>query len=146
MALTFEVNANKLIEAVAKKLEKDALVQPPAWAAFVKTGVSKERPPVRKDWWYARSASILRSVYKLGPIGTSKLQKKYGGRKNRGYKPEHFFTASGAVIRNILKQLEKSSLLKQVEKGVHKGRIITPKGKSLLDKTAKELMKISKSE
>ena len=140
MALTFEVNANKLIEAVAKKLEKDALVQPPVWAAFVKTGVSKERPPVRKDWWYARSASILRSVYKLGPIGTSKLQKKYGG-----YKPEHFFTASGAVIRNILKQLEKSGLLKQVEKGVHKGRIITPKGKSLLDKAAKELMKPSKS-
>jgi ribosomal protein S19E (S16A) len=34
----------------------------------------------------------------------------------------------------MLQQLEKDGLIKYDEKGVHKGRIITPKGKSFLDK------------
>ncbi|MEK6939747.1 MAG: 40S ribosomal protein S19, partial [Nanoarchaeota archaeon] len=44
-------------------------------------------------------------------------------------------------IRKILQQLEKSGLVKQTEKGVHKGRILTPKGTSFLDKIAVQLSK-----
>jgi len=33
--------------------------------------------------------------------------------------------------------MEKAGLVKAQEKGVHKGKIITPKGKSLMDKAAK---------
>ena len=130
-----------LIKKAADELKKQKLVQPTSWSKFAKTGPSRERLPEQADWWYLRSASILRSVAKLGPIGTQKLRLKYGGKKVRGHQPEQFRKASGAIIRNILKQLEASGLVKQAKKGVHKGRILTPQGVSLLDKLARELLR-----
>ena len=141
MVSALAVNTNDLIERASKQLAEQKLVQPPQWALYVKTGRHKERPPLTDDWWYVRSAAVLRSIYKLGPIGTSKLRTKYGGRKNRGYKPEHHYKGSGAIIRKILQQLETAEFLKQAEKGVHKGRVITPKGKSFLDKIAVQMIK-----
>ena len=90
--------------------------------------------------WFVRSAAILRSIYKSkGPIGVQKLRLKYGSKKNRGSKPEKFYKASGKIIRIIVQQLEKEELVKKGEKGVHKGRVIASKGKSLLDKIASGL-------
>ena len=135
------VDPNNLINQIAEELKKNKLVQPTEWSKFVKTGQNKERLPDNDDWWYYRSAAILRSIAKLGPIGTQKLRRKYGGIKDRGHKPEHFYRASGSIIRRILQQLEKSELIKQVEKDNHKGRILTPKGISLMDKFAVKLAK-----
>jgi small subunit ribosomal protein S19e len=136
----YDVDPSELIEKVTEKLKTMQEIKPPEWAAFVKTGVSKERPPLRKDWWYVRAASILRKVYRFGPIGVSKLRTKYGSKKNRGVKPEHFYKGSGSIIRKTLQQLENAGLLQKVEKGIRKGKVITPKGKSLLDKTAAEIL------
>ncbi len=136
------VNANALNFAVADEIKKQKLVQPPEWSKFAKTGMHRERLPENPDWWYLRSAAILRSIAKLGPVGTQKLRTKYGGRKsNRGYKPEHIYKGSGSVIRKILQQLEASGLIKQTQKGAHKGRVLTPKGISLLDKIAVQIAK-----
>jgi small subunit ribosomal protein S19e len=131
------VEPNKLIDKVAEKL-KDS-IEKPSWAPYVKTGVHKQRPPVDDDWWFKRAASILRAVDMKGPIGVSKLRTKYGGRKNRGVKPEHTFKASGKIIRTILQQLEEAKLIKQEATGVHKGRVTTNDGKKMLYSTAKEL-------
>jgi small subunit ribosomal protein S19e len=135
------VDPNELISRAAEELKKQKLVEPTEWSKFVKTGHHKERLPDNPDWWYYRAAAILRSIYKLGPIGTQKLRTKYGGKKNRGHKPEHFYKASGSIIRKILQQLEKSELIKQTEKGIHKGRMLTPKGISFLDKIAVQISK-----
>lgn len=137
----YDVNPNELIEKVAEELKNIEAIQPPEWAAFVKTGAHKERPPEDKEWWYKRAAAVLRSISILGPIGVSKLRTKYGGRKNRGVKPDKFKKGSGSVIRKVLQQLDKAELSKFVEKGVHKGRIVTPKGLSLLDKAANKISK-----
>ena len=131
------VNPHILIEKAANELKKQKLVEPVEWSQFVKTSPHKERLPESQDWWYIRAASILRTVARLGPIGTQKLRTKYGGKKDRGHKPERFVQASGSIIRTILQQLEKSGLVKQTEKGVHKGRVLTPKGVSFLDKLTK---------
>ena len=40
-----------------------------------------------------------------------------------------------------IKQFEAAGFVKKVEKGVHKGRTLTPKGKSFLDKIAVEIKK-----
>jgi len=48
-------------------------------------------------------------------------------------KPEKFYKGSGNIIRKILQQLEKAELIKQNEQG-RKGRIVTNKGRSFLDK------------
>ncbi|MEW5896607.1 MAG: 30S ribosomal protein S19e [Nanoarchaeota archaeon] len=135
------VNATALNKQAAEELKKQKLVQPAKWALFVKTGHHKERLPENPDWWYYRSAAILRSIAKLGPVGTQKLRTKYGGRKSRGHKPEHFYKASGSIIRKIIQQLEKSGLVRQMEKGIHKGRVLTPKGTSFLDKIAVQIAK-----
>jgi len=139
MTSVFDVPPVELIDKVAEKLKKIPEMQPPEWAKFAKTGCHKERPPMRNDWWYVRAAAILRSIYKLGPIGVSKLRTKYGGKRNRGAKPEQFRKGSGSVVRKILQQLEKAGLVKHVTKGIHKGRVILQKGQSMLDKAAQEL-------
>ena len=132
-----DVPQNELIEKVAEKLKGE--IHMPSWGPFVKTGNHKQRPPVEEDWWYVRAASILRKVHMLGPIGVSKLRTKYGGKKNRGMRPEKFVKGSGSIIRKILQQLEESKLVKQTEIKKHKGKVLTPKGISILYSTAKAL-------
>lgn len=128
-----------LILSAADKLKELEHVQPPVWASFVKTGIHKERAPTQEDWWYIRSAAILRKVALQGPIGTSKLRVHFGGRKNRGHKPDAFRKGSGSIIRNAMQQLEAAGLVKQVDVQGHKGRVVTPKGESLLDACVNEI-------
>jgi len=139
MVTAFDVNTNKLIEKTAAKLKEVSEIKAPEWSKFAKTGRHKERPPHRQDWWHIRAAAVLRTVYERGPIGVSKLRTKYGGRKKRNVKMAHFYKGSGNVLRKVLQQLEKAGFVKYEEKGVHKGRKITPKGRSFLDNVAKEL-------
>lgn len=145
MPTMHDVPVNILIEEVAKELHNFNEIKPPVWTVFVKTGMHKERPPKRADWWYVRAAAVLRSVRRLGPVGVEKLRGKYGGKKNMGHKTEHVFKGSGSIIRKVLQQLESAGLIKKGEKGVHKGRIITPKGISLMDKAAVKLYKEMKT-
>ncbi len=131
-----DVNPNTLIETAAKELKTK--IKAPEWSLFVKTGVGRERPPVSPDWYYVRSAAVLRKVYLHGPIGVSKLRTQFGNKKNRGTQTEEFRKASGKIIRSILQQLEDAKLIQKAEKGIHKGRMITSQGKSFLDKLAKK--------
>jgi len=136
MPTMYDADAQELVSKTAEELKKIPEIKPPSWAPFVKTGMHKQRPPVNDDWWYIRTASVLRTIYRLGPVGVSKLRNKYGGKKNRGVKKEHFYKGSGNILRKALQQLEKAGFVKFAEKGVHKGRVITPKGRSFLDKIA----------
>src|SRR3989338_8905254 len=136
MASVYDANPNELVEKAAGELKK--VIKAPDWSRYVKTGVHKERPPADLDWWYKRAAAVLRKVYILGPVGTNKLRAKYGGKKNRGYKPEKFLRGSGKIIRTILQQLESEKLIVQQQKGLHKGRVVTAKGKKLLDTLSKK--------
>ncbi len=134
MTTVYDVPADILIDRLSKYLKENVReVRPPEWAAYVKTGSHVERAPHNPDWWYVRAASILRKLYIKGPIGVSRLRKLYGGRKRRGVKPAHFRKAGGSIIRHILQQLEEAGL---AEKDGNKGRVLTPKGRSLLDAMA----------
>lgn len=140
MSTVYEVNPRALIDKCAEELKQISSIKPPEWSSFVKTGISKERPPVRLDWWYVRMAAIFRKIYMNGPIGVSKLRTAFGSKQNRGFAPERFKCAGGSHIRMILKQLEDEGFLKKADKGVHKGRILTPKGKVFLEKTAQTVL------
>ena len=133
------VEPNQLIEIMAKELKGIPEIKPPAWSVFVKTGAFKERPPARKDWWHVRAAAVLRTVARLGPVGTSKLRTRFGGKHSRGHKSERFAPGSGSIIRKILQQLEKAGLIKQAAKGVHKGRIITKKAATMIETAAQKV-------
>ncbi|MBI2109983.1 30S ribosomal protein S19e [Candidatus Woesearchaeota archaeon] len=139
MATIFDVNPEELVKVAAEALKKE--IKTPPWTMFVKTSSGHERPPMNPEWYYHRAASIMRKVYLLGPIGTQKLRRKYGIKKNHMYKPERTKKGAGKIIRSILQQLEQVGYLSKETKNVHKGRILTPKGKSFLDKLATQLLK-----
>ena len=102
------------------------------WAMYVKTGVSRERPPMDDDFWFTRSASILRQLYIHGVVGVGKLRTRYGSKKDRGGKPDRFFKASGKIIRVILQQAEAAGLVEKILRRQH-GRRLTQAGRDLLD-------------
>lgn len=133
-----DVDPNDLIALAAEELKKTS-IKPHAAARFVKSGANTERPPTQRDFWYLRSAAILRKLYlRPEPVGVRKLRNVFGGRKRRGHKPAHHYKAGGKFIRLMLQQLEKEGLIKKVDKP-KKGRILTSKGKKLLDSLAKRV-------
>ncbi len=135
MTTVYDVSARDLLARLSEDLKEVKEVEPPAWSRYVKTGVHRERPPSQEDWWYIKAASLLRRLYIDGPVGVERLRRYYGGKKNRGHKPEQFRKAGGAIIRNILKQLEKAGLVETFQQG----RRLTPKGASYLDRLAYEV-------
>ena len=76
MTQILAVNPHKLISQVAKELEQESAISQPEWSKFVKTGHHKQRLPMQDNWWQVRSASILRTIARLDPIGTEKLRTK----------------------------------------------------------------------
>jgi len=137
----FDVNAGKLINEVAEEFKKNGFRQP-EFADFAKTGISRERAPQRRDWYFVRMASVLYRLYREGTLGTGSLRTYYGGRKNRGTKRHHFYRAGGKIIRTCLQELEKHGLVKKALKG----RAITGKGQKLLNEKAKSIAKTTAEE
>ncbi len=138
----YDIPKTELIERAAKELQKVEAVKPPQWVLFAKTGAHKQRQPSRDDWWFVRAAAILRRLSDSeGPIGVQKLRTVYGGKKNKGHAPERFYRGSGNILRKVFQQLETAGLAKKVDKGLHKGRVITPQGLSFLGKIADAYMK-----
>ncbi|MFA5357450.1 MAG: 40S ribosomal protein S19 [archaeon] len=137
-----DVPPGYVVEEAGKKLSSE--VETPEFTMHVKTGMHRERNPQREDWFSVRCGSILYRAYKEGVIGTEMLRSYYGGKRNRGVKKEHFYKASGKIIRACVQQLEKKGYLKKAQP---KGRKITSKGIQLLDdasKIAQENMKQGK--
>jgi small subunit ribosomal protein S19e len=137
MTTVTDVPATELISNVAAKLAEMKDIEPPDWAAFAKAGVHKEKAPGPRDWWYTRTASILRKVSIKAPIGVSKMGGLYGGPADRGSKPNAARKGSRSIIRKALMQLEAAGLVK-TEKG--RGRELTPAGQKLLDRSAHEVL------
>lgn len=134
-----DVPASKLIEKVAKYLKENVdAVTPPSWSSMAKTGSHVEKQPQDPNWWYLRSASLMRKIYAHGPIGIEKLRASYGGRKNRGVKPQHAAKSGGSNVRKALQQLEAAGYVEIVKP---RGRRISPQGRKVLQEVAEELSK-----
>ena len=137
MPTPYDIPAPILIERLTKHLKEEVdAISPPAWTPFAKTGVFTQRPPTNPDWWFIRCSAILRKIYLKGPIGIEKLRQEYGGRLDRGAKPEHARKGSGAIVRNAIQQLQTAGL---VEPQRNEGRVVTNEGRQLLDKLSTEL-------
>ena len=136
MTTAYDVPAKDLINALTKKLLNEQAIAPPDWSKYVRTGVTKENPPETKDWWHTRCASILRKIYVNKNIGVERLRAEYGGKRDRGSKPNKAMAGSGAIVRHAVQQLETAGYLTKM-KG--RGRMLTQKGVKLLDNTAYEV-------
>ncbi len=126
-----------LLPQLATELRNRQAVAPPPWATFVKTGVHKQRAPMQVDWWYLRSASVLRKIYLKGHVGVARLSSEYGGKRDRGSAPYHARNGSRAVLREIIHQLEKSGLVQPYKT---RGRRVSPEGEKLLASVSKGIL------
>jgi len=133
-----DVPPSLLLPKLATELRTRKAVNPPPWATFSKTGVHKQRAPTQTDWWYLRSASVLRKIYVKGYVGIARLSSEYGGKRDRGSAPYHARTGSRAVLREIVHQLEKSGLVQPYKT---KGRRVSPEGQRLLDSLSRDVLK-----
>ncbi len=137
MTTAYDVPPSLLIERLKDHLQKEGKVKPPEWAPFARTGVHTEKAPTQTDWWYRRVAAVLRKVYLLGPVGTTRLAAEFGGRRDDGSAPKHPRRGSRSIAREAMQQLESMDLLRKTEK---KGRTISPQGRKLLDSLAHEIL------
>merc|ERR1712167_143513 len=106
-----DVPADAFIKACADFLKRQPKFDVPKYHDIVKTGTLKELAPYDEDWFYVRAASGTH-------VGTCKA---------------HFATASGAIIRKAMLELEKLEMMEHCSDG---GRIITSKGRAEMDRIA----------
>lgn len=139
----YDAPSDEYNEKLAEALKKIPAFEMPEWAGFVKTGVSRMRPPEEDDWWYKRAASILRQIYIHNVVGVGRLRTRYGSKKNRGMKPEKFKKASGKIIRVILQQCESAGFLEKTQEK-RAGRKLSEYGRKFLDDIAGEILKTQK--
>jgi len=135
MVNVHDVPSGKLIPALAVQVKGLPGMEEPDWARLVKTGSHAERPPNDSEWWFTRAASIMRKLYLHGPVGLGDLERAYGGSKALHYFPKHHRDSGGSSIRKILKQLEQAEMVSKTPKG----RVLTSKGRAMLDKVSKEI-------
>lgn len=136
MVTAYTIPSDTLIKRLGVALKEKEIITPPTWSTWVKTGHFKEDKPLQEDWFYIRSAAVFRKIYIRGPIGIIELRKQFGNKKNRGSMPNKASLASGAVIRNIVQQLEKAGFVQSHDV---EGRVITSSGKKFVDALCKEL-------
>ncbi len=136
MTTAYDVPAGSLIEALTAKLKAVDAIKAEEWTLFVKTGRHREKGPAEADWWHRRVAAVLRKVYILGPIGTSRLSAEFGGPSDRGSRPNAAVKGSGSISRMALQQLEKAGF---VQKQKSTGRVVSAKGRGFVDAAAHEV-------
>lgn len=136
MPTPYDVPSSMLIDRLGNHLKNNIdEVRPPEWALYAKTGAHTQRAPQDANWWFTRCASLLRKIYIKGPVGIEHLRSEYGGRRDRGTRPEHSEQGSGSIIRKALQQLEAAGLVETSGNG----RVITRKGRQLLDMLSSEI-------
>ena len=146
MTTYHDVPADMFIPALADRLGDVEAIVAPEWAAYVKTGVTRERPPTQENWWHLRAAAVLRKVARRGPIGITALSQSFGGYKDNGSMPNTPAAGSRHVIRTAMQQLEAAGLVELVElkptesvdgeQMLYKGRVITGSGQKIMDEVA----------
>lgn len=132
MAHTQHIDPQEYNTKLAKLLKESGDFVAPEWVALVKSGAGKMRPIDDPDFWYKRSASILKQMQMRGIVGVERLRTRYGNRKNRGMRPAEFRKSAGKIIRVILQQAETAGLVEK-SKGKRAGRQLTMQGKKLME-------------
>ena|SRR3989338_2703009 len=129
----YNIEAREFNVKLAAELQKIPEFKTASWVFLVKSGSHKERIPEDADFWYKRAASILRFMYTQNkPLGVSRLRTRYGGKKDRGVRPSEFRKSGGKMIRLLLQQAEAAGLIEKTKSG-RAGRMLTEKGRKLLE-------------
>ena len=156
MTTVYDIPADLFNPALAAELAKEDAISMPEWGDYVKTAVDRERPPTQSDWWYLRTAAILRKVARNGPVGVTHLAQAFGGKKDNGAMPNTPGVASRHIIRTALQQLEDAGLVEKVPKKevetadgkvmLYAGRQVSSKGQQFVDTVAHSLREVAEEQ
>ncbi|QHS16398.1 30S ribosomal protein S19e [Halopenitus persicus] len=139
MVSLYDVPADALIEEAADRLADR--IDEPEWVQFTKSGANRELPPEQEDFWFVRSASLLRKVATNEPIGIERLATEYGGKKRGSNRyvvaPGTHAGGSRKIIRASLQALEEEGL---VETAQGEGRRVTDEGHTFLNEVADSVL------
>ena len=117
----------------------------------MKTGTHKVLAPYDANWLFTRAAAIARHLYvRAKGTGVKTLRTVFGSNERNGTISCHHHRANGKIIRYCLKMLSDMKLVDLVivqeedDKGKMvttstKGKKISPKGRSEMDKIAVEI-------
>ncbi|RKP29041.1 60S ribosomal protein L18 [Metschnikowia bicuspidata] len=130
--------AREFINAYAQFLQRQGKLEVPGYVELVKTSAGNELPPQESEaWFYKRAASAARQIYLKKQVGVGKLNRKYGGAVNRGFRPHKHADASGSINRKVLQALEKIGVVEHHPKG---GRRVSENGQRDLDRIAAQTL------
>ena len=147
MTTHFDVSADLLIPALADAMEGIDAISTPDWADYVKTGVTRERPPTQgKLVVHPLSGYFLERLPEMVRLASQHCLRCTVEGKDNGSMPNTPATGSRHIIRTSLQQLQDAGLVELVpskevegEDGkvqLYSGRIITAAGQKLLDQVA----------
>ena len=122
-----DVAPAKFIAAYAAHLKKGGKITLPAWVDIVKTSSNNELAPSDSEWYYVRAAAVARKIYVKGGVGVGSMRRLFGRASRTGPTPVHTGSSSGAVIRSVLKNLEKLGLVEKDPNGYVERRYAAPK-------------------
>uniref|UniRef100_A0A8C9GP93 Small ribosomal subunit protein eS19 n=1 Tax=Piliocolobus tephrosceles TaxID=591936 RepID=A0A8C9GP93_9PRIM len=134
-----DVDAELFINAYANHLKLHNKITYPKWCNFVKTGKGRKLAPQDDNWFYIKSASILRRFYLKSDIGVGYLRRHFSHKQRRGVAPNHTSLASGKILRYILQELEHIGYIEQNPQ--KKGRRLTIKGVNAINNFARYVNK-----
>ena len=133
----YDLNSQEYNLKLAEALKNASILEEPEWIKFVKSSPSKERPIDDPMFFYKRTASIMKQIYKKHIVGVERLRVRYGSKKSRGSRPEEFRKSGGKIIRVILQQLDKAGLTELVKTDRNSkakpGRKLTKKGREFME-------------
>jgi len=131
-----DVDAFKWIKGFAAHLKTQGQLEVPEFVDYTKTSSAKTLAPQDPDWYYVRSAAVLRRVYLRPFTGIGGLSKVFGSAYGKS-RPMHFRTAAKGVLRHVLQSLEKLGLLTKSDDG---GRVITKAARRDCDRVAMKVL------
>ncbi|KCZ81505.1 hypothetical protein H312_01083 [Anncaliia algerae PRA339] len=125
-----KLKASEFNSKVSQYLKKQNLITVPINYDVIKTSHGKQRAPQDPDWYYIRSAAVLRHLA-LSEEGLTVryFAKKFGCSKNRGTRPSKHVNSYFSIIKNIFNAFEELQWIDNNNK-----RNLTQKGKEELKK------------
>jgi small subunit ribosomal protein S19e len=101
-----EVRAGAFNETLKCYLKDSGKLKLPVDWDIIKTGRGRERAPEDDDWYYLRTAAVVRQLALSETVTIAAIARRYGNWKNRGVRPSKFVECDESLCCSVFDNLE----------------------------------------
>ncbi|RVD92615.1 40S ribosomal S19 [Tubulinosema ratisbonensis] len=113
----FKLKAADFNSKLSTMLKTNKLIKEPENVDILKTCYAKQRAPSDPNWFFNRTASIIRCLATAKDGLTVKyFANRYGCSKNFGRRPSHHVKASAGLIKKIVAGLQEINWVERKDK------------------------------